>query len=414
MLPTSAASRRLPQSAPSPSPSERPAGAPPGEAERRLAVKLAGTVERRAEDAFEIQRLAALVDYEVLAATLNAARLLPLLGSRLVTAAPRAVPDGFHEALDAAIAHGRRRAALVEQLALRLARGLEATGIPVVALKGPHMAERLHGDAAMRASNDIDLLVLPEDFHGAVRVLEQTGYRSEDKAPWIDGLPLFEASLFAHDAWRPPIDLHWRLHWYEETFSRRFIRRGELDERGVRAPRPLDELAALLLFWSRDGLGGLRHAADVGAWWDRYGDDLQPGALEEVAAAHPPLRPALTAAALQAERAVGVPAGRLLPDVERSGRRVRLAVRCANLASPSTAQETEAGIAVMDALLSPRGGASALVGRHLLLPDAVIADVYGLAPTAKVRRRLRRAYYAARVGARLGHGSAGFVRRALR
>lgn len=382
--------------------------------ERRLAIKLAGTAERRAHETFEIQRLAAVADYDWLAGALARARLLALLGSRLVAAAPRAVPGEFRAAVDVAAEHARRRAALVEQVALRLARGLEDERIPVVALKGPHMAERLHGDAGLRASNDIDLLVQPEDFHRAVEVLERTGYRSEDKAPWIDGLPLFEASLHPGDTFRPPIDLHWRLHWYEESFSRRFIGRSAFDERGVRAPGPVDELAALLLFWSRDGLAGLRHAADVGAWWDRYGDELGEGILDDLAAAHPPLRRAFAAAALHAEEAVGVPAARLLTDVGEIDRRARLAIRFANLAHPNSPAQSEASIMLADGLLTPRGGAVAFVKRHFALPADVIDEIYELPPGARMRRAVRRAYYAGRVGARLGGGTVQILRRGLK
>ena len=410
---TSVASKVSPQSAPR-SVRERPRATASGEAERRLALLLAGTAQRRAERAFEIHRLAAVADFTWLGQALDNARLLPVLGSRLVDTVPQAVPDTFRDALEASLVRARRRAALVEQLALWLLRRLEEDGVGVVALKGPHLAERLHGDPGMRASNDIDLLVQPEDFHKAVESLERMGYHSENKAPWIDGLPLFEASLRADDAWRPPIDLHWRLHWYEETFSRRFIRRCEPDDRGFRTPRPLDELAALLIFWSRDGLVGLRHAADVAAWWDRHGAGLPAGALDEITAAHPPLRPMLAAAALHADHTVGVPAHHLLSNPDRSRRRTRLAVRCAALAPPSTPLEAEANVVLMDALLTPHRGAAALVGRHLALPEDVVAGVYDLPPQARMRRRLARLYYAVRVGTRLAHGSGAILRRALR
>ena len=385
-----------------------------GETERRLAILLASTADHRAAHAVELRRLAATADYDALSETFKGSRLLPLLGTRLVDGAPEAVPDTFREILEGALAHGRRRATLVEQIALQLVRALDDAGLAVVPLKGPHLAERLYGDAGMRTSNDIDLLVQPEDFPRAIAVLGDAGYTSDGKAPWRNGLPLFESSLRSGDSWRPPIDLHWRLHWYEASFSRLFIERCERDAHGVRIPRPVDDVTSLLLFWSRDGLAGLRHAADVGAWWDRLGADLMPGALDEIVASHPTLRPSLTAAALHGERAVGLPADRLLSDIRRAGRRVRLAVRCAEIVSPSTQRETEASVAMVDALLTPRGGGRAFIGRHLLPPKAVIADVYGLPPGARVRGAARRIYFAARVGADLGMGSAANLRRAMR
>ena len=59
----------------------------------------------------------------------------------------------------------------------------------------------------------------------------------------------------------------------------------------MRSPRPLDELAALLLFWSRDGLGGLRHGADVGARLAHGAIAVTRCAHAAGGAARAPLRP---------------------------------------------------------------------------------------------------------------------------
>jgi hypothetical protein len=372
-----------------------------GRAERLLAIRLAGTAERRAAEAGEIERLGRAVDYDWLAAGLDGGRLLPLLGSRLVDALPHAVPAGFRAAVDASLTRDRRRATVVEQVALQLARELERAGIRAVLLKGPHLAERLYRDVGMRSSNDIDLLVDPRDFHPAVGVLERLGYGREPAAAWIGDLPLFEASLRAGDGWRPPVDLHWRLHWYEERFSRGFVARSRPDLSGARIAQPVDELAALLLFWCRDGLSGLRHAADVAAWWDRYGGELAPEGLEEIATEQPALRRPLAAAALLAEQAVGVPADRLLAGLDRAAPRMRLALRFANLVEPASDLQNQAGVVAVDALLSERLAARGFVRRHLLLPPAVIGEIFGIPPSARGRRALHRFLYAARRGVRL-------------
>jgi hypothetical protein len=368
---------------------------------RRLALALAGTAERRAAQQAEIEGLARSVDHDWLASAMDRARLLPLLGTRLVAAAPDAVPSAFADAVQQALVQARRRAILVEQVALRLTRRLGDAGIPAVILKGPQLAQRLYGDVGMRASNDVDLLVAPHHFHAAIDALEGAGYRSPGTVPWIGDLPLFESSLQPVDAWRPPIDLHWRLHWYETSFSRDYASRCEPDEHGVAVPRPVDELAALLLFWCRDGLAGLRHVADVGAWWDRHGSAAGPPLLDGVAAAYPALRRPLAAAALLAERAAGVPASRLLSDPQRRRLRTRLALRLANLVEPTAGEQAQAGVVWIDGLLTERGDAGAFVQRHLVLPGAVVADIYRLPPQARRRRTLARAYYGARRTPRL-------------
>jgi hypothetical protein len=379
-------------------------------AARELALRLCATTERRAAERARIAQLANGMDQEWLASAFAAARMLPLLGSRLVAAAPDAVSPAFVDAVDGALLHGRRRAMLTEQLALRLARGLEDEGIPVVVLKGPQLAERLYGDVGLRASNDVDLLVAPEDFHAAAHALEPHGYRCRKKAPWIGDLPLFEMSLEPLDDWRPPIDLHWRLHWYETEFSRAFAGRCVRGPGGLRVPRPDDELAALLLFWCRDGLAGLRHAADAGAWWDRHGAALDRPALDAVAAAHPPLRRPLAAATALAGRTAGVPAARLLSGSQR-GVRVRLALRLANPVVPTSGRQAQAGVVAIDGLLTPRGNVHEFVRRHVVLPAAVISEIYDLPPGARVRRLGARGFYAARRIVRLAAGVAGLMAR---
>lgn len=377
-----------------------------GAPERALAIKLAGTAERRAAEATELERMAGSVDYEVLTALIGGARLLPLLGSRLVAAAPDAVPDSFREVLDATTSRARRRASLVAQVTLLLTRTLDGAGIPVVALKGPHLAERLYGDAGMRISNDIDLLVAPEHFHTAAGVLGRLGYRSVRARRWVGDLPLFEGSLRASEDWKPPVDLHWRLHWYDEPFSRDFVLRSAPDTQGMLTPEPLDEFAALSLFWCRDGLSGLRHAADIAAHWDRYGNDLPACALDELSASYPPLRQAFAVAAVAAAEAVGVPATRLLADPGAQRRSVRMALGLSSLLEPTSRAQAEARIVLLDALLTPRRPRLDVVSRHLAPPAPVIADIYGLPPRARYRRAVRRAYYAVRRGATLARGSA--------
>ena len=62
-------------------------------------------------------------------------------------------------------------------------------GIPVIALKGPWMAERLYGDAALRSYADLDLLARRSDLAGAEELLTELGYRATGRRddyerPW--------------------------------------------------------------------------------------------------------------------------------------------------------------------------------------------------------------------------------------
>lgn len=381
-----------------------------GDVERELMLELVRTSDSRLGVAARIGGLAETADFCLLAAALRASRLLPLLGSRLLESVPDVVPDAFREQVQVATQHGRHRATLVEQIAQRLAGDVERAGVPVVMLKGPHLAERLHGDASMRDSTDIDLLVRPEDFHAATRTLTCSGYHLRCRAAWERGLPLFETSLRPPQAWMPPIDLHWRLHWYEDGFSREFVEHCRV-ENGFRVPTPVDELVSLLLFWCRDGLVGLRHAADVAAWWDRFGGSFEPAVLDETVQRHPPLERALSTAVLHASSTTGLPAEQLLS--RPAGRRLRLAARVGSMNAVSRS-EADACVVALDTLVTPPHGKRAFVRRHFLPPGPVIADIYGLAPRAHTRRMLRHAYFAGRALTRILPAGVACLARAIR
>src|SRR5689334_18128409 len=88
-------------------------------------------------------------------------RLVALLGSRALQAAADALPDEFRSAVDRDIAANRARGLALEGLAGHVIERLAAAGIRALALKGPFLARRLHGDEGLRATNDLDLLVDP-------------------------------------------------------------------------------------------------------------------------------------------------------------------------------------------------------------------------------------------------------------
>jgi len=65
----------------------------------------------------------------------------------------------------------------------RLLKLFEAEEIQVVSLKGPALRNILYGDAALRSSTDLDLLVRPEDVLRAKRALEGAGYYMQSILP---------------------------------------------------------------------------------------------------------------------------------------------------------------------------------------------------------------------------------------
>lgn len=289
-------------------------------------------------------------------------RLVALLGSRALAAAPDALPSSFRDSVARAVAANRSRGLALDALTGHLVGKLEAAGIPVLALKGPLLARRLHGDEGMRATNDLDLLVERGALSAATEVLEGVGYRVERGLHVSD--PELHLTLRAASGRLTRIDLHWRIHWYEDDFSRDLLARSAPGAGGVREPRPGDELAALLLFYARDGFAGLRLAADVAAFWDTRGEAIQFAAMAAIERDHPALAPALATAASAAERLVGLPAARAFGASPKPSRVLRLA----DWTLSESTRQSRANVHLADILLAGRAGFPAALHRTFLTP----------------------------------------------
>jgi hypothetical protein len=278
----------------------------------------------------------------------------------------------------------------MELTTLRIAAALETAGVANVPLKGPLLARALHGDPAARFSRDIDVLVGREDLRRAAAALEPLGWRREGGA----GAPVLHLTL-THDAGLPEVELHWRLHWYETEFSARALAHAQPGPDGVRRLQGVDELTALLLYHARDGFAGLRHAIDAAAWWDAHAAADDRVLLTDVALEHPVLGRALAASATVLEQLVGVPSDRLVPGPVGLPWGARRAVTLANPLMRGTPEQITAEIALVDALLAPRGQRRAFVRRRVLvgrdeLPPATARRSLGAARAEHVLRVLRR------------------------
>ena len=310
-------------------------------------------------------------------------------------------PPPFAEAVRTETAAAARAGALLELATLRVASALEAEGIPNVPLKGPLLARALHGDAAMRVSRDIDVLVARADLWPAARALAPMGWRAHEG----DGDPVLHLVL-AHEEALPEVELHWRMHWYEAQFGARALARAHAGPDGVRRLDALDEAASLLLYHARDGLAGLRHPIDAAAWWDAHGDADGPPLLAPIADAHPGLIRALGASAAVLDGLVGVPAGRLIATAPRTWA-VRRAIGLANPLMEGEPQQITAEIALVDGLLAPAGERGAFLRRRALpspreLPARAARRPLAVARIEHVLRLARRCLLAMmRPGARL-------------
>jgi Uncharacterised nucleotidyltransferase len=333
--------------------------------------------------------LATQVEWSLLAAILRARRLLPTLGPRILEMTEGIASDEFARAVAQSIEAGRRHATYLQLVSLRAVSTLAEAGIPCVPLKGPPLSEVLYGDPGRRLSNDIDLLVPTDQLRAAVEVVRSLGYARPTDYVDESGLPQLHFMLVHEHEKLPPVELHWRVHFYERDFARECL----LPTGGVAPsdwrPSAADELIALLLYYARDGFIDLRLASDVGAWWDVRGAELQSGEVDGRLRAYPALTRIVRVAARVADSVVGLPSSQILRDAP-VGMRDRLAMRLANPNPHSSPSQLYADIGLVDGLLAPPGGFGAFVRRRLLPPREFLEELDRHAPKRWERSSLPR------------------------
>jgi hypothetical protein len=346
------------------------------EAERQIILLSAGTIARRKANRERLVKLTAAVDPTFLAEALGARRLLPTLGPRIEEMLGDAVDKDFHLRVQRAVEVGRRQGAFLEMISDQLAAALTAEGIRSSPLKGPKLSEFLYGDPGRRLASDIDLLVDPLELDQAVEVVREFGYGPPQDHVDRHGLPLLHFALLHEKGELPPVELHWRVHWYEDRFAIDRLLPPNAGRSESWRPATADEGAALLLFYARDGFVDLRLATDIGAWWDRNAGEVDPRGFDEILERYSSLRHPLLAAAAVADRVVGVPVEHAFGKPQRLRLRNRLAVRLANPnPHPDTRRsQIHADMGLVDGLLMPRGGFRSFFKRQVLLPREVLDD----------------------------------------
>ena len=341
------------------------------QAERQLILLSASTAACRQAMQARAGRLLRDVDWSRLVQTLRTRKLLTTLGPRILELTGDFANDELAEAVERALEAGRRQGAFLQMVTLRIVALLADAGIRCASLKGPLLGEAIYGDPGRRLSSDIDLLVPAERLTQAVEVVRGLGYGASTDHVLEDGLPLLHFMLADEREKLPPVELHWRVHWYERDFARERLLPPEIDWRAEWHPALADELAALLLFYARDGFVDLRMASDLSAWWDVHGADLPSGVLADLLDAYPALARSILAAAWAAERVVGLPAQQIVGDARNLDLRERVAVRLANPNPRSGRSQLYADMGLIDGLLSPPCGLGAFTRRQLLPPSEV-------------------------------------------
>lgn len=323
--------------------------------------------------------------------------MLPLIGARLVAEVPDLVPRGFLEDVMRAMNRARAQNMALDAATVQVTRALAESGIPALPLKGPRLAEAAHGDLGLRSSNDIDLLVPTEALDQSVALLRTEGYEAPTDPIIARGLPHLHYEL-RHPT-GPSVELHWRVHWYEERFSADLLRAARPDESGVLTATSAGLAACLLLFLARDGLHGLRMTADIAAWNDSGRGALGAGALDETCREYPALARPLEAAARVAERFSGVPRAAWLSPPASDDRRIGLACRLADWSGEGDRDQMKANISLVDGLLAPRGGSPAFMRRQVFTTEEARWPVHSTKMLARYALGLAQARYRMRTPA---------------
>ena len=308
-----------------------------------------------------------------------------------------------------------RNLALMRELGALL-EVMRSRGVEIIPLRGPVMAARLYGDAALRECADLDILVHREDLEAVCGALRERGFRpvreldaAQRRLELRDGCEFCygrDDGLYIEPHWElMPKTYPWGMRaeavWEQAALV-------ELDGRSVLQPSPEHSFVLLCAHAAKHGWESLRDVADV-AWFLRTQafDAARVRAWAERARCR---RAVLTSCAL-AEALLGAGAPRELQDaggrVRRLCDRVLASWRCEQTA-PSDLRDWILRWRVLDgtsnklrfafrALLAPSVNDLALVRlpRPLFplyypLHAARMAVRYGLRPLARrVGTRLR-------------------------
>jgi Uncharacterised nucleotidyltransferase len=328
-------------------------------AHEELLLRLARSESERTLDRARIAELAATSDAHALRSSLEAQRLLPLFGRRLRDLAGDATPAELVTAADVAFERARSVGRVGELALGHVLDALRDAGIRAAPLKGPRFAQETYGDVGLRISRDLDVLVEAGELAEAARIVTGLGWTPTEEVLEPNGLPLLHRAL-AHAARLPTVELHWRVHWYEDRFAQDALRRGVEESDQVRL-QPADELACLLLFAIRDAFSGLKLTVDAITWLERD----TTGAAREIPrlqGEYPPLARALGLAAEHVERSSGIE----IPHLRPYGRaRARIARGLADplLRLPVKQMIAERGL--VDFVSAPSRGLPAAFGRQV-------------------------------------------------
>lgn len=286
--------------------------------------------------------------------------VLPLL-ARAVAAVPDAPPDLRRAIADRHQLVVRKNLQLAGELA-KLQAAFDAADVPVLPFKGPALAVLAHGDLALRAFSDLDLVVPRAHAAEAADVLTGFGYAVDPELSHVlDALrrgvrgPMPSELAFTHDERHVLVELHMSLdrpyRWPRLDVAGLLARSRRVRVGGREVPTLAagDLLAYLCIHGAKHGWERLGWVADVA--WLLANDPPDPGFVAW-ARARGLLRIVHTGVRLAHERlGATLPAGF---DLQALGAEDPQGVQLANLAWERVFREHHPARYLQDALFNLR------------------------------------------------------------
>lgn len=130
-----------------------------------------------------------------------------------------AIPESARVGLQERSDGCRIRAVRHSLMQAEILKAFDGAGIPAITLKGTILSLDLYGDVGLRQSNDMDLVVAPDDISRAQACLESLGWHLD--STYFPMTPSQHEILrqaehhlgFVHRERGCALELHWRNHW---------------------------------------------------------------------------------------------------------------------------------------------------------------------------------------------------------
>jgi hypothetical protein len=160
------------------------------------------------------------LDWPSLLRLSDAHGVVPLVARNLGALPDAAIPESVRRAADRARQVNAARNLLGSRVLEQALGSLGKVGIRVMPLKGVALGQWLYGDASLRVSGDVDILVPRQDAARALRLLSEHGYATAPGEPRVAAQDVdlllesnIEYGLLPPECPDVPLELHWGIAW---------------------------------------------------------------------------------------------------------------------------------------------------------------------------------------------------------